>query len=280
VLYDLAYLLMDLWERDFKQEANLVLNRYLWGSDETQIAGLAALPIFLSIRAAIRSKVIAAALPHLSGDEREHMAAEAQQYFRAAESFLELKSPCLVAFGGLSGSGKTTLAALIAPFIGTAPGAVHLRSDIERKVIAGVEETVRLPADTYTRQSTEAVYASIRRKAGLALATGASVIIDAVHAYPPERASTEAVAADAGVPFFGLWLDAPPDVLMKRVRTRMGDASDAMEHVVEHQLGYELGEIEWRRIDASVELSTRRDEALRLVLGDDAAQAAADGKDS
>lgn len=279
VLYDLAYLLMDLWERGFRQEANLVLNRYLWGSDETQIAGLSAMPIFLSIRAAIRSKVIAAALPHLSGEEREHMAAEAQQYFRAAESFLELKTPCLVAIGGLSGSGKTTLASLIAPFIGTAPGAVHLRSDIERKVIAGVEETVRLPESAYTPQSTEAVYASIRRKAGKALAAGASVIIDAVHAYPPERESTEAVAAEAGVPFFGLWLDAPTKVLMERVRTRMGDASDAMEHVVEHQLDYELGDIRWPRIDASVELSTRRDAALRLVLGDDAAQAAADGKD-
>ncbi len=280
VLYDLAYLLMDLWERGFRQEANLVLNRYLWGSDEAQIAGLAALPIFLSIRAAIRSKVTAAALPHLSGDEREEMATEARQYFRAAESFLELKKPCLVGIGGLSGSGKTTLASAIAPFIGTAPGAVHLRSDIERKRIAGVEETVRLPASAYTPQSTEEVYASIRRKAGLALAAGASAIIDAVHAYPPERERTTSVAAEAGVPFFGIWLEAPEAVLMERVRTRMGDASDAMEHVVEHQLSYQLGEIAWERIDATGELGKRRDQALSLVLGEAPAKPGEDGKDS
>ena len=276
VLYDLAYLLMDLWERGFRQEANLVLNRYLWGSDAVQIVGLAALPIFLSIRAAIRSKVIAAALPHLSGSEREHMAAEAQQYFRAAERFLELKKPCLVAIGGLSGSGKTTLASAIAAFIGTAPGAVHLRSDIERKLIAGVEETFRLQASAYTPQSTEEVYASIRRKAGLVLATGASAIIDAVHAYPPERERAEKVAVDSGVPFFGIWLDAPKKVLMERVRTRMGDASDAMEHVVEHQLGYRLGEIKWQRIDATSSLGKRRDQALYVVLG----EAGEDAKDS
>jgi predicted kinase len=265
VLYDLAYLLMDLWERNLKREANLVLNRYLWGSDEAMIHGLAALPIFLSIRAAIRSKVIAAALPHVSGEKRATMAEEARQYFSAAESFLELKEPRLVAIGGLSGSGKTTLASMIAPLVGSAPGAVHLRSDIERKVLAGVEETYRLPASAYTPESTDAVYASLRRKAALALKAGYSAIVDAVHAYPAERALIEATAADAGVPFSGLWLDAPAEVLLKRVHTRMGDASDAMESVVEKQLGYDLGTIRWPRADATGEPEERAAEALRVI---------------
>ncbi len=138
VLYDLSFLLMDLWERGLKSEANLVLNRYLWGSDEAQIPGLAALPLFLSVRAAIRAKVVAASLPHLSGKERETRAAEARQYFEAAEYFLEPQAPRVVAIGGLSGTGKTTLAAAIAPHLGRPPGAIHLRSDIERKLLAGV----------------------------------------------------------------------------------------------------------------------------------------------
>jgi predicted kinase len=265
VLYDLAFLLMDLWERRLKRKANLVLNRYLWGSDATMIGGLTALPIFLSIRAAIRSKVIAAGLPHLSDAQREKMAGEARQYFRAAESFLELKRPRLIAIGGLSGSGKTTLAAMIAPFIGAAPGAVHLRSDIERKVLAGVEETYRLPASAYTPATTDEVYAALRGKAELVLKAGYSAIVDAVHAYPAERERIEAIAADAGVPFCGLWLDAPADVLLKRVRSRMGDASDAMESVVEKQLGYDLGTIRWPRLDASGELERDGERALRMV---------------
>ena len=138
VLYDLAFLLMDLWERGLRNEANLVLNRYLWASGDDQIDGLAALPIFLSIRAAIRAKVIAASLPHLAQAEREAMAQEARRYFAAAEAFVQPSDPCLVAIGGLSGTGKTTLAAAIGSRLGCPPGAIHLRSDIERKLLAGV----------------------------------------------------------------------------------------------------------------------------------------------
>ena len=265
VLYDLAYLLMDLWERGLKAEANLVLNRYLWGSGASMIRGLAALPIFLSIRAAIRSKVIAAALPHLAGARREAMAVEAQQYFRAAEAFLELTPPRLAAIGGLSGSGKTTLAAAVAPLIGSAPGAVHLRSDIERKLLAGVEETTRLPASAYTPQSTADVYSALRGKAAAVLQASYSVIVDAVHAYPAERQAVEAIAAEAGVSFSGLWLDAPEVVLMQRVHSRMGDASDAMESVVEKQLGYDLGEIDWPRIDATCPFDERVRRALDVL---------------
>ena len=123
VLYDLAFLLMDLWERGLRNEANLVLNRYLWASGDDQIDGLAALPIFLSIRAAIRAKVIAASLPHLAQAEREAMAQEARRYFAAAEAFVQPTEPCLIAIGGLSGTGKTTLAAAIASRLGCPPGA-------------------------------------------------------------------------------------------------------------------------------------------------------------
>jgi predicted kinase len=223
------------------------------------------MPIFLSVRAAIRSKVIAAGLAHLSGTDQERMAKQAQQYFRATEGFLKLQPPRLIAVAGLSGSGKTTLAAKIAPQIGTAPGAIHLRSDIERKVIAGVAETERLPPDAYTLNSTAEVYASLRLKAELALAAGYSVIVDAVHASPAEREQIEAAASHADVPFFGLWLDAPSEVLMERVRTRMGDASDAMESVVEKQLHYDLGEIAWPRVDATIEMEERIERALTLV---------------
>jgi aminoglycoside phosphotransferase family enzyme/predicted kinase len=267
VLYDLGYLLMDIWERGLKREANLVLNRYLWGCDAAQIHGLAALPIFLSIRAAIRSKVLAAGLQHLGGSAREAMATEAQQYFRAAESFLELQKPRLVAIGGLSGTGKTTLGSAIAPFVGSAPGAIHLRSDIERKVLAGVDETHRLPANAYTPEASRAVYAALRKKAGLVLAAGYGVIVDAVHAGEAERDAIEKVAAAASVPFCGLWLDAPAEVILARVQARTGDASDATEAVVRRQLRYDLGEVKWTRLETTGELTARAEAALAVVLG-------------
>ena len=59
VLHDLAFLLMDLWTRGLHRHANLLFNRYLWICDdvETQLKGLSLLPLFLSLRAAIRAKV-------------------------------------------------------------------------------------------------------------------------------------------------------------------------------------------------------------------------------
>ena len=75
----------------------------------------------------------------------------------------------------------------LAPELGSAPGAVHLRSDLERKSLFGVEETVRLPAQSYTPEASAEVYAIVLRKARLALAAGQSVIADAVYSTPEER---------------------------------------------------------------------------------------------
>ena len=61
VLYDLAFLLMDLTERGLQPAANVVFNRYLVDTRRAEdLDALAALPLFLSMRAAIRAKVSAA----------------------------------------------------------------------------------------------------------------------------------------------------------------------------------------------------------------------------
>lgn len=55
VLHDLAFLLMDLWHRGCQVEATLLFNRYCDRTDEDD--GIAALPLFLSMRAAVRAHV-------------------------------------------------------------------------------------------------------------------------------------------------------------------------------------------------------------------------------
>ena len=59
VLYDLAFLLMDLWRRQLPRHANAVLNRYL--SETGDRGGMSLLPLFLSCRAAVRAKTSATA---------------------------------------------------------------------------------------------------------------------------------------------------------------------------------------------------------------------------
>jgi predicted kinase len=196
------------------------------------------------------------------------MADDARRYFAAAETFLRTLEPRLIAVGGLSGSGKTTLAAAVAPHLGPPPGAVHLRSDIERKALAGVSEMERLPQSTYTQHASDAVYSSLRRKAKLALGAGYSVIVDAVHSRPIERDDIAALAKESGIPFVGLWLDAPAAVLEERVRKRVGDASDATEEVVRRQAKYDLGPMRWHRLDSEGELAEGVAEAIRIVQDD------------
>jgi predicted kinase len=161
-------------------------------------------------------------------------------------------APQLVAIGGLSGTGKSTLGQALAPEVGPVPGAVHLRSDLERKGLHGVAETERLGSGAYTEEANANVYATLRRKARSVLAAGHAAIVDAVFSRPEERAEIEAVAAKLGVAFRGLWLEAPPSKLLDRVAARRGDASDATPDVVRQQLARDTGPLttSWASIEA------------------------------
>ncbi len=255
-LYDLAFLLMDLDQRGQRAAANAVLNRYLWRSGTAlDLQGLRALPLFLGLRSAIRAMVTAERSEQERGQEQEQARDRqaARRYLDAALAYLAPAAPRLIAVGGLSGTGKSTLARALAPEIGPAPGAVHLRSDLERKSIFGVGETTPLGPDAYTKTASEKVYATLNEKMRHVLAAGHAGIVDAVFAKPAERAEIEAVATGLGVPFRGLWLEAPPDALVDRVAARGGDASDATPDVVRRQLAYRIGDLtpSWTRVDAS-----------------------------
>ncbi len=80
VLYDLAFLLMDLWHRGLKREANLVFNHYLQRAALCELAGLELLPLFLSLRAAIRAMTGLHALAFRQGAAREAALREIESY--------------------------------------------------------------------------------------------------------------------------------------------------------------------------------------------------------
>ncbi|NNE24036.1 MAG: AAA family ATPase [Rhizobiales bacterium] len=252
VLYDLAFLIMDLEVHHLRREANIVLNHYIANSaDVTNIAGLQALPLFLACRAGIRAMVALTRLGQAKSEAARALARkEATDYFASALQFLERQRPQLICIGGLSGTGKTTVARLLAPQFGSAPGALHLRSDVERKLLFGVPETQHLDASAYTGEVNEKVYGNLMHKAKLALLAGSSVIVDAVFLDEAERDHAQAVARDAGAPFDGLWLEASEGSMIERVTDRTGDASDADAAVVRKQLKRPADNINWHRINA------------------------------
>lgn len=255
VLYDVAFLLMDLLHRGFPGLANLAFNRYLDRSDES--GGLAAMPLFMSLRAAIRA--------HVGGAARGALHAQARAYLDLALALLRPAARRLVAIGGLSGTGKSTLAQLVAPALGAAPGARIVRSDMLRKRLAGVEPEAKLPSHSYTPDTNALVYQALYEETETALASGNVAIADAAFLRPEERMAIERVARERAVPFVGLWLEGPTELLADRIAARRDDASDAGTRVLHLQLGYDLGRIDWHRIDVSRDLATLAAEAQRLI---------------
>ncbi len=254
VLYDWAFLLMDLEEHDRPDLAALANSHYLAFTEDFE--GLALYPLFLSLRAAIRSHIAA------NTDQPD----AARRYLRMAEAYLDPPRPRLVAFGGLSGSGKSRAARTAAGDLAPAPGAVVVRSDVVRKRLWGVSPLDRLPEDAYSPEMTRRTYDTLMAQARRIVEAGHSAIVDAVFADPQERATVADVAARAGVPFQGVWLEAPADVMRERVRTRQANASDAGEAVLERQLAYDLGPLAWTRVDSNGTKAHTQDK-VRTALG-------------
>ncbi|MBN8995152.1 MAG: AAA family ATPase [Rhizobiales bacterium] len=247
VLYDLAFLLMDLWHRGLPDLASLVMNRYLDETDEE--SGLAVVPFFMAVRAAVRAHVTATQAE--SGDDSREIAGEARRYFALAADLLVERPGRLIAIGGFSGSGKSTIAGALAPHVGAPPGARIIESDRIRKALFGVAAETRLPGEAYRPEVSERVYGEMCRRAGEVLGAGASVVANAVFDRRKDRQRIEQEAGDRHVPFRGIWLEAPPDLLRDRVGARVGGASDASVDVLAAQLARGAEFVDWRKVDAA-----------------------------
>lgn len=267
VLYDIAFLLMDLWHLGEKSAANLVFNRYLDSADE--VDGIALLPFFMAVRASIRAHVLAT-----QSQNRElrsqGIAAQAKEYFDLAQSLLVQSPAQLVAIGGLSGTGKSTISAMIADRIGNAPGARVLASDRIRKRIFQVSANTRLPDEAYRSEISEKVYSLQSSEAAAIVALGHAVVAEAVFDREVDRERIANGARMANLPFAGVWLDAPTDLLLERVDARRNDASDATADVVRLQAMRQREPTDWIEICARGEpadVSSRVMHALEKASG-------------
>ncbi len=273
VLYDLAFLLMDLVERNLNGAANEVLNGYFAATRRIEDCdGVAALPFFMSLRAAIRAKVTAARLPLAKSEDKDKIARAAKGYFKLALDLLAEVKPVVVCTGGLSGTGKSVLARALAPFLPPSPGALVFRSDVERKALHGAAENDRLAAEAYRPEVTERVYQVLTEKTTRVARAGYSAIADAVFAQPQERIAIETAARAANADFHGLFLVADLPTRLARVGARGPDASDADAAVAQKQEEIDTGNVGWEVIDASdtaeTTLEQARAEIARQVPGE------------
>jgi aminoglycoside phosphotransferase family enzyme/predicted kinase len=252
VIYDLAFLLMDLRARGLAGLANLAMNRY-WDAARQPEPALALLPLCMALRAAVRMAVAAEA-----GDP-----AEVARYHALGLDLLRPVPPRLLAIGGLSGTGKSTLARAVAADLPGVCGARILRTDTLRKAAAGVAPTDRLPDDFYSPEARAATYGLLAGRVREALAAGASVIADATFREASARVAIDAVADEADS--LRVWLQAPADLRAERVAGRRDDASDMTAAMARTQTEPEGLGPAWRLVAARGPTEDLAREVLSLL---------------
>lgn len=238
ILYDVAFLFMDLRARNLDHLAALAMNRYFDLMDQDEGA-LLLLPFFMALRACVRMAVsIEAGL----FDDTEN-------YGRLAIRLLEPVISRLVIVGGLSGTGKSVVARAICHLLPGPCGARILSTDAERKREAGMKLADHMPQTAYDKQARSAVYTVLARRASVALEAGSSVVADGT--YRDGDARTEIAKAAEIHPCLALWLQTDVERRVQRVSTRRNDASDASPNIATAQEEPQLLGQSWQRVDAS-----------------------------
>ena len=236
VISDLAFLFMDLDHGGEPRLAWRLLNNYMM---ETGDYSALSLLLFYSLyRAMVRAKVTAIRYSQTSGQGTgQQILEEHRSYIRLAQGYSCPKKPLLILTCGVSGSGKTTVSSDLAQSL----RCIHIRSDIERKRLAGLKPLERSTQNKslYTDDISHQTYHRLLDVARLCIEAGISVIVDATFLKADNRKLFMDLADTLNTPCRILRFSAPQKVLMERVQQRSlrgNDASEANTEVLASQL--------------------------------------------
>lgn len=236
VISDIAFLVMDLQDRQQMQLAQRFLNQYLEHTGD--YAGIAILAYYLFYRAMVRAKVdaIRAGQAGISRDEKAEAEKDLAGYLELAQSYSRRIAPKLIITRGLSASGKTTITQALLEQL----AAIRIRSDVERKRLFGLKVNQSAKADAgkgiYTSPATKRVYAKLAELTDGILDAGYSVIVDATFLNSSYIKQFKMVADKKQIPFLILEFGASEQTLRQRIINRKQGASDADLAVLEQQL--------------------------------------------
>ena len=237
VVADYTFLTMDLKSRGAADLASIFLNRYLELTGDYRGACLA--PIYEVYRSLVRAKILGIKLrgareSATTASDRQAM----RRYCALARLLTRRRRPVLVAMTGYSGSGKSWLSQRLIPGL----SAVRIRSDLERKRLAGLDPTADsksgIASGLYDRTTSGAVYDHLLETAGELLRAGLDVIVDASFLSAAHRRLARHTAMDSGAGHVLLGTSASETTLHQRLedRARRADVSEADIAVLRHQL--------------------------------------------
>ena len=238
VFADVGFLVMDLTEKGHPELAAHFLNRYLERSGDYE--GAVLLDLYFVYRCLVRAKVAAIRSREREAEqERQADIDDAHDYCAMARRQATKAPPVLIVMYGLSGSGKTWLSERLM----AALPAIRVRSDIERKRLAGLDETAvsgsGIATGLYSAAASARTYERLFTLARELLSARHHVIVDAAFLQKAQREAARRVAGDLGVESLLVCAEAPEDTLRARIGKRAAsrdEASEADLSVLEHQL--------------------------------------------
>lgn len=241
---DLAFLLMDLDEKGYKDFSASVLNYYLELTDD--YSGLALLNLYKSYRAMVRGKIACYKIK-IDEDSKD----EAVKYTNLSRGYLKTKYSCIIAIGGLSGSGKSTLAKALSESI----SAIIIRQDAIRKHIFELPLEEKADENFYSKEANERTEEAVIQRIKISLKSNLPIIVDSTFKNSKYRKELENFAKSEGLNFVGIWCYADEACIKTRLSKRVGDVSDANYEIYKKQKSTCKQPKNWERIntDSSID---------------------------
>lgn len=230
---EIAFLVMELSEHGYRDHSHRLRNQFAEVSGDYE--GLRWLRFYNVYRALVRAKVDCISMSQRP-DRTSQFSVTGQAYLDYAEGQIAERKRKLWITMGFSGSGKSYRAQQIVDRL----GFLRLRSDVVRKQIFGLDPNrpseSRTWSELYSVDASRQTFANLLARARQLLQDGFDVIVDATFLRREHRQPFQSLARSEGAEYGIVACSAPVEELMRRIRHRTADPSDATPELLPQQM--------------------------------------------